>query len=712
MYCFAKLELQCPRTLIFDHKAQQLAMMMMYGNLVKRIYTDRFFIMGYNYSVGPVYFINEKSKRMNHHNTTIIITLVVVLTIIILIIIISNWKKEGFEVPYASVVHIAPDVVPLALDGLRGPDSSDLKALSILSKHNGLRIHDDGPSDKGLTISDAAILAHASDSNGDFELPQLVAPLQAKRSLYLLSPFDPDEGGRPDFPPSLGQLIESNTSIRVLCSSGLESSLFEVAWAVAGGEGSAFEIRIVKGGPLAVATAAWETHRNSFVIVPVWACPGSHALSLVLNAWPSGHVGSISYHPADAAQDGFLIESAPHVIKARAPALTAEPVPTVGNAASRMQMSLVAPSLVVLYGNGHDESTILMADAISDALLLKDRADPESTIAMCTFYKAHGIPLLPRTEETTRAFDLKRQSVAFQSPYSRSSVTITEQFSPSVPAVELVPTGPVRLEIRWDKYAAEAKLVPHGTASVDGVRLRTGDRLILENQEDDAENGSWVVVNTVGGIPVLQKPVALDPDSGYKTKLERSIKKSPILESGWQWRFTLPTRSAPASLLREGDQVAWLPLPGAPIGTVTSVGGEVVEIVVPDSSVVASPEASKLESEWFNPLSRCLDVDAVGHTLDTRQQCETKGAYTWDRPCTIDAECPYFQNGTENPRGKCLPSGRCEAPVGVKPFAYRKIASAEGILCSCDGKQLSLRAASKECCDLPGARPVFALETV
>ncbi len=49
---------------------------------------------------------------------------------------------------------------------------------------------------------------------------------------------------------------------------------------------------------------------------------------------------------------------------------------------------------------------------------------------------------------------------------------------------------------------------------------------------------------------------------------------------------------------------------------------------------------------------------------------------TWDRPCTQDIDCPFFQANTHYPnlRGKCLPNGVCEMPVGTQRVSYRKIA--------------------------------------
>ena len=47
---------------------------------------------------------------------------------------------------------------------------------------------------------------------------------------------------------------------------------------------------------------------------------------------------------------------------------------------------------------------------------------------------------------------------------------------------------------------------------------------------------------------------------------------------------------------------------------------------------------------------------------------------TWDHPCIVDSDCPYFQANKNYPntRGGCMDSGVCELPIGVKRVSYRK----------------------------------------
>jgi hypothetical protein len=724
---------------------------------------------------------------MLNGTVAILLTVIVVVVVIFLVLFLYRsppfgMRREGFfDSPYISVTHVKPEVVPLMLDADRGTTAGDsLAPLSDLASRNGLWIYEGNlDSQSGLCVGDAALLAYDSDQNKNKNtmMPQLVAPLIAsasQRALFLLSPIDPAQRI-----PTLHEIVNNRSAqpTRVFCPTGVEASLFAIAWALAGGgdvsQHSDKVLLEVKNGWESAARAALAYQRNGeFAIVPVWACRGSFAQTTVISSWPKGAAASISYHPKDYAGeefDGFLLESAPHMIKARSPVLTASPVPIVpGTRPSDLnaltQTVLVAPSLVLLYESDDPLSLSLthpMADRVSDALL---KGDPE-TLVLCMFYEAQGITLLPRTEETVRAFERRRMNASNLPDASRREArpAVMEQFGAEDeegeednsmktrvqhhryghlkrtavwgrdpedgpldgPPVELVPTHAVRLAIEWKEEGgyAEATLEPSGTVSIDGVRLRAGDRVILENQDDFSDNGTWIVISAKGphGIPVFQRPVALDP-KGYVTKLER-VRTLNSAKISWQWRFALPVKASErASVLKEGDRVAWLPLPGAPTGIVDAIGratavtksnvSSVIEIVVPAEKVVASPEAAAFEDLWFDPKARCLDADAIFSTLDTRQQCKTVPGHTWDRPCTSDVECPFLQEGTETKRGRCLKSGRCEVPVGVRSTAYRSLNSVDDtMVCRCDstGGSLSLNSASHECCGRPDAIQVFTM---
>jgi len=51
-----------------------------------------------------------------------------------------------------------------------------------------------------------------------------------------------------------------------------------------------------------------------------------------------------------------------------------------------------------------------------------------------------------------------------------------------------------------------------------------------------------------------------------------------------------------------------------------------------------------------------------------------KRTTTWDHPCIVDTDCPYYKANTNYPniRGGCTDSGVCELPIGVKRVSFRK----------------------------------------
>lgn len=49
----------------------------------------------------------------------------------------------------------------------------------------------------------------------------------------------------------------------------------------------------------------------------------------------------------------------------------------------------------------------------------------------------------------------------------------------------------------------------------------------------------------------------------------------------------------------------------------------------------------------------------------TKQQCESDGRGSWDRPCVADDDCPF-------PKLGCTDGAYCGMPVGVKRFGFRK----------------------------------------
>jgi hypothetical protein len=72
----------------------------------------------------------------------------------------------------------------------------------------------------------------------------------------------------------------------------------------------------------------------------------------------------------------------------------------------------------------------------------------------------------------------------------------------------------------------------------------------------------------------------------------------------------------------------------------------------------------------------------VGHpTMINKEQCMRAGGI-WDRPCTANEECPFYQKNMNyrNYRGGCI-DGACEMPLGVERVAFRQYKN-NGMICN------------------------------
>ena len=478
--------------------------------------------------------------------------------------------------------------------------------------------------------------------------------------------------------------------------------------------------------------------------------------------------------------DGRAYQEAPHQLHARAPSLRFEPVELVGGGGGgpgkdKKRLTLAcAPTLVVMDAESV-ESVEAMAGLVAEALMYGDLGNTSSPVessaaAECAALQALGGRLLGRTEELVIAASKRGLDAIVASPYGRPAVPILEQFgdgsadvigggseviggSDALKSSSLIARGAVSVgdDVRgWEKNATgqtrddgsgavrggvelspvreitaeedgitfrtvhydeagsgrgviEASFSEHAT--LDGVRLRRGDRVELTSQERAIEqNGTFVLVDD----RTMQSPVAFRPEAPFATALE--MRK----DGTWTWRFS---EVADGGLgMRVGDELAWLAIPGAPIGRVVEKKNGKATVEVPASAVVASPKAAKFDRDWLAPLAVC----SADPRVPTRQLCASKhpGA-AWDGPCKRDADCPFASSSSSDGtyRGRCLTSGRCEVPIGAELVGWRSVAMSARAghrpICACpgggNGDLLSIKAASEACCAQRG-EAVFELD--
>jgi len=201
---------------------------------------------------------------------------------------------------------------------------------------------------------------------------------------------------------------------------------------------------------------------------------------------------------------------------------------------------------------------------------------------------------------------------------------------------------------------------------VDGITLKVGDRLTLQNQADARENGRYIVISVDPKTrnPILQSPFVLRDVSPKTRRLEKDKDK----EDAVRWRIT----ASKTDWVREGDRMLWVLIPDGEraLGTIDRVSDTEMDLVMPSNK---SDKAS-----WLHPLARCSSDPGV----PTMQMCVKQwdvadpdlvgpsiARAVWDRPCEHDLDCPFYEESSR--KHGCGGGGYCAMPLGVRSVGYR-----------------------------------------
>jgi hypothetical protein len=222
------------------------------------------------------------------------------------------------------------------------------------------------------------------------------------------------------------------------------------------------------------------------------------------------------------------------------------------------------------------------------------------------------------------------------------------------------------------RHGGRVRTVVLNPPEAAGIPVGLGDRIKLEGQMREVENGLYLVVQRTQSEALLTSPgvVVFDP-AGMRVRVDSSGCRFILLDSAGDIQKLG---------IRDGDRVFVAAASGSSsrgsgfqedFGTVSN--GE-TRITLECSALTPLED----DAEKFHPKSMCFPDTSI----EIRELCESsldakgrpKIPGTWDRPCERDAECPYFRTPdsvSQLPRGGCNISGYCEMPLGVRRVSYR-----------------------------------------
>lgn len=87
----------------------------------------------------------------------------------------------------------------------------------------------------------------------------------------------------------------------------------------------------------------------------------------------------------------------------------------------------------------------------------------------------------------------------------------------------------------------------------------------------------------------------------------------------------------------------------------------------------------QMSPEFTDPNYRCIGDETIQSSALCKSPYDLYGnpkptKTSWDKPCKKDTECPFYKANKNYPneRGKCLPDGTCEMPLGITRNGFTK----------------------------------------
>jgi len=104
-----------------------------------------------------------------------------------------------------------------------------------------------------------------------------------------------------------------------------------------------------------------------------------------------------------------------------------------------------------------------------------------------------------------------------------------------------------------------------------------------------------------------------------------------------------------------------------------------VNITPPITTTETFITSLQLSPEFTDPTFRCIGDETIQSSALCKSPYDLYGnpkpmKTSWDKPCKKNEECPFYKANKNYPneRGKCLPDGTCEMPLGITRNGFTK----------------------------------------
>jgi hypothetical protein len=241
----------------------------------------------------------------------------------------------------------------------------------------------------------------------------------------------------------------------------------------------------------------------------------------------------------------------------------------------------------------------------------------------------------------------------------------------------------------------------------DGVRIRVGDRIKLQGQPREVENGYYYVTEVHDDVPRIIMKSHLLFVFNERFHEQNTMRGSDwiVTRAGDKGRLTIPVfnlfvdDTVVVSKLNRKGVVTRDPMNGGSL----AVRLEPISISGDTPVVIRDPRYVCFEDHRIsNPRTCRGTIDPFGRL---------KPPYTWDKPCQTDYDCPFFRanKNYQNNFGGCN-MGYCEMPVGIRRKGFTQYEPTSSPRCHGCSPDVD----PKQCCALQllqGASPDYAFSS-